>query len=171
MKHKGSILCPRSQWRLIPQLALFNWPNAMFVMVTKGSCVSHSRSFSRLVGSVGSRPNPPMHRIIQRGHRLTCEEAGVKLNTTVPYHPASNGVAERTIRVLTNAVCTMLHDSGLPKTLWAEAFNTATYIRRRTPTCALEGRTPHEMVYDVKPDLANLRAFGAPCPSSSRAKG
>ena len=119
----------------------------------------------------GIRPNPPMHRIIQRVHRLICEEAGVKLNTTVPYHPASNGVAERTIGVLTNAVRTMLHNSGPPKTLWAEAFNTVTYIQNRTPTSALGGRTPHEMVYDVKPDLANLRAFGAPCPSSSRAKG
>jgi len=27
----------------------------------------------------------------------------------------------------------------------------------------LDGRTPYDMVYGVKPDLADLRAFGAPC--------
>ena len=36
--------------------------------------------------------------------RELCEREGIKLNTTVPYHPASNGVAERSIGVLTNIV-------------------------------------------------------------------
>ena len=92
--------------------------------------------------------------------RRICEEAGIKLNTAIPYHPASNGIAERTIGVLTNAVCAMLHDSGLPNALWAEAFSAATYVRNRSPTSALKGSTPYEMVYDMKPDLANLRTFG-----------
>ena len=51
--------------------------------------------------------------------REFCEE-GIKLHTTVPYHPASNGVAERTIGILTNAARAMLHDSGLPRSLWAK---------------------------------------------------
>ena len=69
----------------------------------------------------------------------------------------------REIRVLTSAVCAMLNNLGLPKSLWAEAYNTATYVRNRTLTSALDGRTPYEMVYGVKPDLADLRAFGALC--------
>ena len=46
-----------------------------------------------------------------------CEQEGIKLNTMVPYHPASNGVVEHTIGVLMNAVCAMLHDLGLPSTV------------------------------------------------------
>ena len=95
--------------------------------------------------------------------RDICERDGIKLHTTVPYHPASNGVAGRTIGVLTNAVRAMLHDSGLPNSLWAEAFNTATYLHNRTPTRALDGRTPFAVRYGARPDLAHLRAFGAPC--------
>ena len=33
---------------------------------------------------------------------------------------------------------------------------------KRTPTKALDGRTRYEMLYNVKPDIADLRAFGAP---------
>ena len=69
----------------------------------------------------------------------------------------------REIGVLTNAVCTMLNDSGLPKSLWAEAYNTAAYVRNRTLTSALDGCAPYEMVYGVKLNLADLRAFGSPC--------
>ena len=66
-------------------------------------------------------------------------------------------------RVLTSSVHAMLTDSGLPKSLWVEAFNTATYVRNRTLTSVLDGRTPYDMVYGIKPDLADLCAFSAPC--------
>jgi transposase InsO family protein len=95
--------------------------------------------------------------------RKICEEEGIRLSTTVPYHPASNGIAERAIGVLTGTVRAMLHDSGLPKFLWAEAFSTATYVHNRTPTKALGGLTPFEVLYGMKPDVRDLRAFGAPC--------
>jgi len=61
--------------------------------------------------------------------RDICEPDGIKFHMTVPYHPASNGVAEHTDGIRTNAVQAMLRDSGLPDFLWAEAFNTATYVR------------------------------------------
>jgi len=95
--------------------------------------------------------------------RNICEREGIKLHTTIPRHPASNGVAGRTIGVLTGAVRAMLRDSGLSDMLWAEAFVTAAYVHNRTPTRVLKGLTPFEVRYGAKPDLAHLRAFGAPC--------
>src|SRR5258706_6870592 len=76
---------------------------------------------------------------------------GYQVEHEVPYHPASNGVvAERAIGVLTNIVRAMLHHSGLPKFLWAEAFSTTTYVHTRTPTRALDGLIPHEVLYSTK---------------------
>ena len=57
----------------------------------------------------------------------------------------------------------MLHHVGMPKSLWVEAFGTATYIGNRTLAKALDGRTYHERLYDVRLDPATLRAFGALC--------
>jgi len=48
------------------------------------------------------------------------------------YHPASNGVAECTIRVLTNAARIILCNAGLLDSLWAEVFNTVTYTHNRS---------------------------------------
>ena len=45
----------------------------------------------------------------------TCEQESNKLHKSVRYSPESNGVAGRTSRVLTNAACAMLHDSGLTR--------------------------------------------------------
>lgn len=95
--------------------------------------------------------------------KVYCEWEGICLNTTVLYHPSSNGVAEHVIGILTNSARTMLHISNLPKALWAEAYATATYTCNRTPTKALGGRTPYEAPYGSPPDVADLRAFGALC--------
>jgi len=92
-----------------------------------------------------------------------CKCDSIKLHMMVPYHPASNGVAERAIGVLTATAHAMLHDAGLPKKLWVEAFSMATYLRNRMPMRALDGLTPFELLYGMKPDLADLRAFGALC--------
>ena len=73
-----------------------------------------------------------------------CVQEGIKLHTSVPYHPASNSIAEHTIRVLTNTVRAMLQDSGLPGSLWAEAFIMVAYGHNRMPMKVLKGLTPFE---------------------------
>ena len=92
-----------------------------------------------------------------------CEAEGIKISTTIPYHPALNGVAEHTLGVLTSSMHVKLAESGLLKSLWAEAYNTAMYIPNRMITSALDGCTPYNIVYSVKPDLTDLCTFGTPC--------
>ncbi|GJY92415.1 putative ribonuclease H-like domain-containing protein [Tanacetum coccineum] len=53
---------------------------------------------------------------------------GIKREFSVARTPQQNGVAERRNRTLIEAARTMLVNSKLPITFWAEAFNTACYV-------------------------------------------
>ncbi|GJX15718.1 putative ribonuclease H-like domain-containing protein [Tanacetum coccineum] len=52
-----------------------------------------------------------------------CEKKGIKKEFSVARTPQQNGVAERRNRTLIEAARTMLADSKLPTTFWAEAVN------------------------------------------------
>jgi hypothetical protein len=54
----------------------------------------------------------------------------------------------------------MLHQSGLPKSLWAEAVQHAVWIKNRTSTKVLGNVTPYECLYGEKPNFANLPEWG-----------
>ncbi|GJU80608.1 putative ribonuclease H-like domain-containing protein [Tanacetum coccineum] len=54
-----------------------------------------------------------------------CEMKGIRREFSVARTPRQNGVAERKNRTLIEAARTMLTDSKLPTTFWAEAVNTA----------------------------------------------
>ncbi|GJS69825.1 putative ribonuclease H-like domain-containing protein [Tanacetum coccineum] len=56
-----------------------------------------------------------------------CREKGIKREYSVARTPQQNGVAERRNRTLIEAARTMLADSKLPTTFWAEAVSTACY--------------------------------------------
>jgi transposase InsO family protein len=90
----------------------------------------------------------------------TLRERGIKWETSAPYTPQQNGVAERFNRTIVEMSRSMLHHSGLPKTFWAEAVRTAVYIINVTPTTAMEGKTPQEAWSGVKPSVAHMRTFG-----------
>jgi len=55
----------------------------------------------------------------------------------------------------------MLADSNLPKSLWNEAVLMAAYLINRSPTSVLKDVTPAELWFDEKPNVSNLRIFGA----------
>ncbi|GKA62254.1 retrovirus-related pol polyprotein from transposon TNT 1-94 [Tanacetum coccineum] len=59
--------------------------------------------------------------------------------------PQQNGVAERRNMTLIEAARTMLDDSKLPTTFWAEAVNTACYVQNRVLVVKLYNKTPYEL--------------------------
>ena len=63
-------------------------------------------------------------------------------------------------RTLVEAVRTMLTDAHLPKIFWAEAISTAVYLRNRSPTTAVTGKTPFEALTGKKPNVQNHNIFG-----------
>jgi hypothetical protein len=84
---------------------------------------------------------------------------GVQFEFTTPYTPEQNGVSERLNRSLITVARSMLQDAQLPTKFWAEAANTACYLRNRTPI-GPGGITPEEAYSGKKPYIGHLRAFG-----------
>jgi hypothetical protein len=87
------------------------------------------------------------------------KDAGIQHELTVPYTPQQNGVSERMNRTLVEAARTMLSAAKLPKSLWAEAINTAVYIRNRSIT-RTKSITPHEAWTGYKPSISYMKPFG-----------
>lgn len=79
---------------------------------------------------------------------------------TVPFNPNQNGVAERKYRTLFERTRAILHYSKLPRHLWGEAISYVCYLKNRSPTRNLEGKTPYEVWEGKPPDITNLRIFG-----------
>ena len=85
---------------------------------------------------------------------------GIVQSFSTPYTPQSNGFTERYNRTLLGIVRSLLQESGLPKAFWGEAALHACYLTNITGGTANDGKTPHELVYDVKPNVSTLRIFG-----------
>jgi len=54
----------------------------------------------------------------------------------------------------------MLLDAKLSKEFWAEAVQTAVYLKNRSPSRSLRGMTPHEAWFGEKPKVKHFRVFG-----------
>ncbi|GJS51111.1 putative ribonuclease H-like domain-containing protein [Tanacetum coccineum] len=74
--------------------------------------------------------------------------------------PQQNGIAERRNRTLIEAAKTMLADSKLPTTFWAEAVNTACYVQNRVLVVKPHNKTPYELFRGRTPALSFIRPFG-----------
>jgi len=85
---------------------------------------------------------------------------GTARELTVHHTHEQVGVAERYNRHKADLCRAMLIDSGLPRYLWADAMNHATWIKNRMPTQALEGRSPFQARFKHSPDLSTLIPFG-----------
>lgn len=87
-------------------------------------------------------------------------DLGIKHQTTVPYTPEQNGLAERMNRTLVERARCMLYDAGLSKQYWAEAVEAAAHIINRCPSRVIGHMTPMEKLTGNKPNISHLRIFG-----------
>ena len=62
-----------------------------------------------------------------------CAQHGIIHQTTAPYSPQQNGIAERKNRTLKEMMNAMLLSSGLPQNLWGDAILSAYFVLYRIP--------------------------------------
>ncbi|GJV59011.1 putative ribonuclease H-like domain-containing protein [Tanacetum coccineum] len=89
-----------------------------------------------------------------------CERKGIKKEFSVARTPQQNGVAERKNRTLIEAARTMLADSKLPNTFWAEVVNTACYVQNTVLLTKPYNKTHYELFLGRNPLLGFMRPFG-----------
>ncbi|GJR04687.1 ribonuclease H-like domain-containing protein [Tanacetum coccineum] len=89
-----------------------------------------------------------------------CEKKGIKKEFSIARTPQQNGVTKRRNRTLIEAARTMLADSKLPTTFWAEAVNTACYVQNRVLIVKPHNKTPYELFGGRTPTLSFMRPFG-----------
>ncbi|GJR60204.1 retrovirus-related pol polyprotein from transposon TNT 1-94 [Tanacetum coccineum] len=87
---------------------------------------------------------------------------GILRQFSVAKTPQQNGVVERRNKTLIKAARTVLDDSKLPTTFWAEAVNTACYVQNRVLVVKPHNKTPYELFYGRTPTLCFMRPFGCP---------
>ncbi|GJU75119.1 putative ribonuclease H-like domain-containing protein [Tanacetum coccineum] len=89
-----------------------------------------------------------------------CEMKGIKREFSVARTPQQNGVAKRRNRTLTKAARTMLVDSKLPTTFWAEAVNIACYMLNRVLVIKPHTKTPYELIRRRTSLIDFMKHFG-----------
>nr|GEY29406.1 hypothetical protein [Tanacetum cinerariifolium] len=89
-----------------------------------------------------------------------CVEKGIKREYSVARTPQQNRVAERRNKTLIKVARTMLANSKLPTTFWAEAVNSACYVQNRVLVVKPHFKTPYELFRGRTPALSFMRPFG-----------
>ncbi|GJZ17409.1 putative ribonuclease H-like domain-containing protein [Tanacetum coccineum] len=139
--------------------------SCVFFLATKDETSSILQNFVRQIG------NQLSYRVkIMRSDNGTefknmdmlefCGNKGIKQEYSNARTPQQNGVAERMNRTLIEAARTMLADSLLPTTFWAEAVSTACYIFNRVRVTKPQNKTPYERLFGHKPIISYIRPFG-----------
>nr|GEU31894.1 retrovirus-related Pol polyprotein from transposon TNT 1-94 [Tanacetum cinerariifolium] len=74
--------------------------------------------------------------------------------------PQQNKIVKKRNMTLIEAARTMLADSKLPATFWAEAVNGACYVQNRVLVVKPYNKTPYELFHGRTPTLSFMRPFG-----------
>jgi len=81
---------------------------------------------------------------------------GIQSKCGAPYTPQENRIAERQNRTLMRKVLSMVSSVGAPRAFWVLVCETAIYIRNRSPSSSLEGKTPYELWFGKMPHIGPL---------------
>ncbi|KAG8492522.1 hypothetical protein CXB51_009769 [Gossypium anomalum] len=98
----------------------------------------------------------------QKSDLVLCKSAGIVRRLTVRHTPQQNSIAERMNRTIMEKVRCMLSNANLPKSFWAEAASTACFLINRSPSVAIEKKTPQEVWSGNPANYSDLKIFECP---------
>ncbi|KJX98055.1 gag-pol polyprotein [Zymoseptoria brevis] len=102
------------------------------------------------------------------GNKLVnfCTDNGIELIITTPKNSESNGRIEVSNHLVCVLARKLLSRGRLGKAHWQSAIEAAAYIIKKTPSPALNGKSPYQVLAEhfkwprTKPYIGNLRIFG-----------
>ena len=97
---------------------------------------------------------------IDGGFSEYCAAQGIRMEKTIPGTPQQNGVADCMNRTLNEHARSMRLHVGLPKTFWADAVSTATYLINRGPSVPMEFRLPERVWSSKEVKFSHLKVLG-----------
>jgi transposase InsO family protein len=146
----------------------------VYLLKSKGECLEKFKEFKALVEKQ-SEYKIKVFRSDNGGEYISkgfqgFVKAHIEKQTSTPYRPQQNGVAERANRTLVEMARSMLHAQNLKKSLWAEVMVNAAYTRNRCPSKALPSITPEETWSGRKPCISHMRVHCV-CHGAGREEG
>ena len=136
----------------------------VYTMKTKSECLSRFQEFYQMMKTEGLKVKRLRSdnggEYNSKASHAMFKKNGIKWEPTVPYAPEQDGVSERVNRTLMERVRAVLADSGLEKGLWAEILSTVVHLKNRSPTTAVNNKTPYEAWYGKMPELGHVRVIG-----------
>ena len=97
---------------------------------------------------------------IDGGFNEYCVAHGIRIEKTIIGTPQQNGVAEHMNRTLNKRAWSMRLHVGLPKTFWADAISTATYLINRGPSVLMEFKIFEEVWSSKEVKFSHLKVSG-----------
>lgn len=90
-------------------------------------------------------------------------QRGIGHKLTRPHTSEQDGLVERKHRQILECGLSMLAHASLQLAYWNEAFCNAVYLINRLPSSTLGVKSPHEVLFNEKPDYMSLKTFGCLC--------
>jgi hypothetical protein len=88
-----------------------------------------------------------------------CADEGIRISTTTSYNPKQNGQVEIHQHHILKGTACILGEANADLRLWPLAIYFEEWIKFRTPTAGLKGKSPYEIIHGEAPDLSFVRIW------------
>nr|XP_016463928.1 PREDICTED: uncharacterized protein LOC107786926 [Nicotiana tabacum] len=95
---------------------------------------------------------------------------GIIHQSSCPYTPQQNGIVERRNRYILDTAKALKFQGVIPIRYWGMCVKTTVYLINRLPSSVLGGKTPYELLYHKKANIAHLRVMGCLCYATNLVK-